>query len=161
MPNSVPTPCIKALRTVASVLVPGVYALNSTAVLIPGEPDSTLGLVSICVSPASPQAAHNLIHEQSRDSRRDNDQQRPARSLFALHPFGQAFGRGLTNAFSRKLENHGAAVALYYFACNFVKIHRTLRVTPAMAARVTDRLWGVSDLVALLEAEERRQERAA
>jgi IS1 family transposase len=67
----------------------------------------------------------------------------------------------VTNAFSRKLENHAAAVALYYFAYNFVKIHRTLRVTPAMAAGVTDRLWEVSDLVVLLEAEERGLERAA
>jgi IS1 family transposase len=67
----------------------------------------------------------------------------------------------LTNAFSRKIENHAAAVALYYFAYNFVKIHRTLRVTPAMAAGVTDRLWEVSDLVALLEADERGLERAA
>ncbi len=47
----------------------------------------------------------------------------------------------LTNAFSRKIENHAAAVALYYFAYNFVRIHRTLRVTPAMAAGVSDRLW--------------------
>lgn len=47
----------------------------------------------------------------------------------------------LTNAFSRKIENHTAAVALYYFACNFVNIHRTLRMPPAMVAGVTDRLW--------------------
>ena len=67
----------------------------------------------------------------------------------------------LTNAFSRKIENHAAAVALYYFAYNFVKINRTLRMTPAMAAGVTERLWEVSDLVALLEAEERGLERAA
>jgi IS1 family transposase len=67
----------------------------------------------------------------------------------------------LTNAFSRKLENHAAAIALYYFAYNFIKIHRTLRVTPAMAAGVTDRLWEVSELVALLEAEERGLKRAA
>lgn len=67
----------------------------------------------------------------------------------------------LTNAFSRKIENHSAAVALYYFAYNFINIHRTLRTTPAMAAGVTDRLWEVSDLVAILEAEERRLERAA
>ena len=67
----------------------------------------------------------------------------------------------LTNAFSRKIENHSAAVALYYFSYNFVKIHRSLRTTPAMAAGVTDRLWEVSDLAALLEAEERGLERAA
>lgn len=67
----------------------------------------------------------------------------------------------LTNAFSKKIENHAAAVALGYFAYNFIKIHRTLRMTPAMAAGVTDRLWEVSDLVALLEAEEAGLERAA
>ena len=60
----------------------------------------------------------------------------------------------LSNGFSRKLENHEAAVALNYFAYNFIKIHRTLRVTPAMAAKVTDRLFDVSDIVALLEASE-------
>ena len=52
-------------------------------------------------------------------------------------------------------------MALYYFSYNFIKIHRSLRTTPAMAAGVTDRLWEVSDLVALLEAEERGLERAA
>jgi IS1 family transposase len=67
----------------------------------------------------------------------------------------------LTNAFSKKIENHMAAVALGYFAYNFIKIHRTLRVTPAMAAGVTDRLWDVEDLVAAWEASERRLERAA
>jgi len=60
----------------------------------------------------------------------------------------------LTNAFSRKLDNHAAAVALYYFAYNFIKTHRTLRVSPAMAAGVTNRLWEVPDLVALLEESE-------
>lgn len=60
----------------------------------------------------------------------------------------------LSNGFSRKLENHAAAVALNYFAYNFIKIHRTLRMTPAMAAGVTTKLWEVSDLVALLEASE-------
>lgn len=67
----------------------------------------------------------------------------------------------LTNAFSKKIENHAAAVALGYFAYNFIKIHRTLRTSPAMAAGVTTRLWEVSDLVALWEAEERGLERAA
>jgi hypothetical protein len=54
---------------------------------------------------------------------------------------------------ARKVENHSAAVALYYFSYNFVKIHRSLRCTPAMAAGVTDRLWEVADLIALLEAD--------
>jgi len=67
----------------------------------------------------------------------------------------------LSNGFSRKIENHSAAVALNYFAYNFIKIHATLRCTPAMAAGVTDRLWSVEDLVALWESEERRAERAA
>ena len=67
----------------------------------------------------------------------------------------------LTNAFSKKIENHAAAVALGYFAYNFIKIHRTLRVTPAMAAGVTHRLWEVADLVAAWEASERGLERAA
>ena len=68
----------------------------------------------------------------------------------------------LSNGFSRKMENHAAATALNYFAYNFIKIHRTLRTSPAMAAGVTDRLWSVEDLVALWEAyEQRRAERVA
>jgi IS1 family transposase len=63
----------------------------------------------------------------------------------------------LSNGFSRKLENHAAAVALQYFVYNFVRIHRTLRTSPAMAAGVTDRLWDVADLVALLEASESKK----
>ena len=63
----------------------------------------------------------------------------------------------LSNGFSRKLENHEAAVALNYFAYNFINIHRTLRVTPAMAAGVTTRLYDVSDLVNLLVASESKK----
>ena len=80
--------------------------------------------------------------------------------LYAKYPSATAalwFSIFLLKAF----ENHSAAVALGYFAYNFIKIHRTLRSTPAMAAGVTDRLWEVSDLVALLEASERGLERAA
>src|SRR5579864_6015388 len=62
----------------------------------------------------------------------------------------------LSNGFSCKIENHAAAVALNYFSYNFIKIHRTLRMSPAMAAGVTDRLWEVKDLVALWEAHEQR-----
>ena len=67
----------------------------------------------------------------------------------------------LTNAFSKKIENHAAAVALHMMHYNFVRIHQTLRITPAMAAGVTDRVWDISDIVALLEASERGLERAA
>ena len=47
----------------------------------------------------------------------------------------------LTNAFSKKVENHMHAIALYYMHYNFCRIHQTLRVTPAMAAGVSDRVW--------------------
>jgi IS1 family transposase len=57
----------------------------------------------------------------------------------------------LTNAFSKKVENHIATMAIFYCHYNFVRIHQTLRVTPAMAAGVTDRLWGVEDIVGLLQ----------
>lgn len=57
----------------------------------------------------------------------------------------------LTNAFSKKLENHIAAIAIHCMHYNFVRIHQSLRVTPAMAAGVTDRLWSIQDLIALLD----------
>ena len=53
----------------------------------------------------------------------------------------------LTNAFSKKLENFKAAAALYFAYYNFVKIHTTLRVTPAMQAGVTNTVWTIADLV--------------
>jgi hypothetical protein len=67
----------------------------------------------------------------------------------------------LTNAFSKKVENHACAVALHAMYYNFVHIHQTLKVTPAMAAGVTDRLWEMSDVVDLLEAFEAARKRAA
>ncbi len=57
----------------------------------------------------------------------------------------------LTNAFSKKIENHAHAVALHYMHHNFCRIHRSLRCTPAMAAGVTDRLWEVDDILALID----------
>jgi hypothetical protein len=58
----------------------------------------------------------------------------------------------LTNAFSKKMENHAHAMALHFLYYNFVRIHKTLKVTPAMAAGVTDRLWEVADMADILEA---------
>jgi len=60
----------------------------------------------------------------------------------------------LTNAFSKKLENHALSVALHYMHYNFCRIHKTLRITPAMAAGVTDHVWSMADIVAMIEAAE-------
>lgn len=56
----------------------------------------------------------------------------------------------LTNAISKKIENHAAAVALFYMYYNFARIHQSLRVSPAVAAGVSNRLWGIEDIVGLL-----------
>jgi hypothetical protein len=53
----------------------------------------------------------------------------------------------LTNAFSKKLRNHRAAVALFVAHYNFCRVHETLRVTPAMAAGLTDRVWSIAELL--------------
>lgn len=58
----------------------------------------------------------------------------------------------LTNAFSKKMENHAHAMALHLMYYNFVRIHATLKVTPAMAAGVSKRLWEMADIVDVLEA---------
>jgi len=63
----------------------------------------------------------------------------------------------LTNAFSKKAENHAHMMAIYFMHYNFVRIHQTLKITPAMAAGVTAKLWEMSDLVAVLEAWEAEQ----
>lgn len=67
----------------------------------------------------------------------------------------------LTNGFSKKVENHAHAVALHFMFYNFVRIHKTLRVTPAMAAGVTDRLWEIADLVRITDAYEANRKAAA
>lgn len=56
----------------------------------------------------------------------------------------------LTNAFSKKVDNHRHAIALYFMYYNFCRVHQTLRVTPAMEAGLSDHIWNVEDLVALL-----------
>ena len=53
----------------------------------------------------------------------------------------------LTNAFSRKLENLKASVALHFFHYNFMRIHSSLRITPAMQAAVTNRIWSFEELL--------------
>ncbi|HEV2546997.1 MAG TPA: hypothetical protein VGU20_06655 [Stellaceae bacterium] len=62
----------------------------------------------------------------------------------------------LALGFSKKFENHCHMVALYAVWYNFVKIHKTLKMTPAMAAGVSGKLWSVGDIVDLIEAAEVR-----
>ena len=56
----------------------------------------------------------------------------------------------LTNGFSKKVENHTAAVALHFMHYNFARVHQTLRVTPAMEAGLTDHVWTLAEIVGLL-----------
>ena len=58
----------------------------------------------------------------------------------------------LTNAFSKKAESHEHAIALYFTFYNFVRMHKTLRCSPAMAAGLTGKLWSMEDIVALIDA---------
>jgi IS1 family transposase len=64
----------------------------------------------------------------------------------------------LTNAFSKKIENHALSVALHYMNYNFCRIHKTLRITPAMAAGVCDHVWSIAEIVTMLERWEETQE---
>jgi IS1 family transposase len=58
----------------------------------------------------------------------------------------------LTNGFSKKLENHRHSVALHYSYYNFCRVHQTLRVTPAMEAKLTDHVWSIEELLSRLDS---------
>ena len=60
----------------------------------------------------------------------------------------------LTNAFSKKIDSHINALSLYFVFYNFARVHKTLRMSPAMAAGISDRLWSMEDIVALIDARE-------
>lgn len=60
----------------------------------------------------------------------------------------------LTNGFCKKLENHRLACAVHFVHYNFCRIHQSLRITPAMAAGLTDHVWELPELIALLESQE-------
>src|SRR5262249_35560657 len=67
----------------------------------------------------------------------------------------------LTNAFSKKIQNHAFAIALYFMYYNFARVHQTLRVTPAMAAGISDHVWDIEEIVGLLETQEKVQTKTA
>jgi IS1 family transposase len=56
----------------------------------------------------------------------------------------------LTNAHSKKIQNHGHALAIYFMVYNYARIHQTLRITPAMAAGVSDHVWSLEEIVGLI-----------
>ena len=57
----------------------------------------------------------------------------------------------LTNAFSKKVENHAAMLAVYFMYYNFARVHQTLRVTPAMEAGIVNHVWSIEEIVQLIE----------
>jgi hypothetical protein len=79
------------------------------------------------------------------------------RSNLTIRMHTRRFTR-LTKAFSKKVENHAHAVALQMMYYNFVRIHKTLRTTPAMTTGVTKRLWEMTDVVDMLEAFEAKKD---
>lgn len=67
----------------------------------------------------------------------------------------------LRNGFSKKFQNHVAAIALYFMYYNYARVHQTLRITPAMAAGLSDHIWDIEEIVGLLERQERVQTKSA
>lgn len=119
--------------------------------------------------PASPEAARRYSPSECVGARKETITGKPdpdhistsytERANLTMRMSMRRFTR-LTNAFSKKLENHAHMVALYALWYNFVRIHKTLRTSPAMAAGISDRLWSMEDVVALIdEREERRASR--
>ncbi len=108
-------------------------------------PDSAKG----CYSPAECTGARKTWIEGDPDPKHVSTSY-AERSNLAIRMHVRRFTR-LMNAFSKKVENHAYAVALHMMYYNFVRIHSTLRMTPAMAAGVSDRLWEIGDIVKLVE----------
>ena len=72
------------------------------------------------------------------------------RSNLTLRMGSRRFTR-LTNGFSKKVENHAHAVALHYTHYNWCRVHKSLRVTPAIEAGLTDHVWSLEELIGLLD----------
>src|SRR5438270_8591661 len=110
-------------------------------------------------SPSSPEAARRYSPSECVGTRTENITGNPdpkhvstsyaERANLTMRMAMRRFTR-LTNAFSKKLDNHAHMVALYALWYNFVRIHKTLRMTPAMAAGIETRLWSMEDVVRLI-----------
>lgn len=100
-------------------------------------------------SPAQCMGARKAVISGSPDVRHISTSQTERQNL-TMRMSMRRFTR-LTNAFSKKLENHEAALALYFMYYNFGRIHQTLRVTPAMEAGIADHVWGLEEIVGLLD----------
>src|SRR2546430_4957070 len=113
--------------------------------------------------PSSPEAARRYSPSECVGTRTENIAGNPdpkyvstfyaERANLTMRMAIRRFNR-LTNAFSKKLENHAHMVALYALWYNFVRIHKTLRMTPAKAAGIETRLWSMEDVVRLIEQRE-------
>ena len=113
--------------------------------------------------PSSPEAARRYSPAECAGTRTENITGDPdprhvstsyaERANLTMRMAMRRFTR-LTNAFSKKLENHCHMVALYALWNNFVRIHKTLRTSPAMAAGIERRLWSMEDVVRLIERRE-------
>jgi IS1 family transposase len=113
--------------------------------------------------PSSPEAARRYSPSECVGTRKDKITGNPdpkhvstsyvERANLTMRMAMRRFTR-LTNAFSKKLENHAHMVALYALWYNFVRIHKTLRTSPVMAAGIETRLWSMEDVVRLIERQE-------
>lgn len=120
--------------------------------------------------PAGPEAAKRYSPSECVGIRKDKITGNPdpehvstsyvERSNLSIRMHMRRFTR-LTNAHSKKFENHAWAVALHVTFYNFTRIHSTVRMSPAMAAGISDRLWEMSDIVALIDAREEAPKRPA
>jgi IS1 family transposase len=115
--------------------------------------------------PASPEAARRYSPSECTGTRTHNVTGNPdpqhistsyiERQNLTMRMAIRRFTR-LTNAFSKKVENHAHSVAIHFMHYNFVRIHQSLRVTPAMAAGISNKLWSLIDMVSVIEEWEAR-----
>jgi hypothetical protein len=72
--------------------------------------------------------------------------------VYSVEGADAVISSALTNAFSKKVENHAHAIALHFKHYNFCRIRQTLRVTPTMEAGISDHVWSIEEIVDLLDA---------